>query len=71
MEIASDLDSIGLKTEPAELVLPVMGDLPKEYNVLVTTVGASKIEYKLEEVLQMLLIHEQQIIAEGRQESMG
>ena len=68
-EIASDLDSIGLKTEPAELVLPIMAGLPKEYSMLVTIVGASKTEYTLEEVLQMLLIHEQQIIAEGRQET--
>ena len=68
-EIASDLDSIGLTTEPAELVLPIMAGLPKEYSVLVTIVGASKKEYTLEEVLQMLLIHEQQIIAEGRQET--
>ena len=37
--------------------------------MLVTFVGASKPEYTLEEVLQMLLIHEQQIIAEGRQET--
>ena len=46
-----------------------MAGLPKEYSVLVTIVGASKTEYTLEEVLQMVLIHEQQIIAKGRQET--
>ena len=67
--IASDLDSIGHPTEPSELVLPIMAGLPKEYSVLVSIVGASKTEYTLEEILQILLIHEQQIIAEGRHET--
>ena len=67
--IASDLDAIGHPTEPSELVLPIMAGLPKEYSVLVSIVGASKTEYTLEEILQILLIHEQQIIAEGRHET--
>ena len=66
--IASNLKSIGQTTEDKDLVLPIMAGLPKEYSVLVTVVGASKTEHTLEEVLAMLLTHEQQISSEVQAE---
>ena len=67
--IASNLESIDQKTEDKDLVLPIMAGLPKEYSVLVTIVGASKTEYKLEEILAMLMTHEQQISSDAELQS--
>lgn len=51
------------------MVLPILAGLPKEYSVLVSIVGASKAEYTLEEILAMLLTHEQQISSEAATEA--
>lgn len=50
-------------------MLPILAGLPKEYSVLVSIVGASKAEYTLEEILAMLLTHEQQISSEAATEA--
>ena len=69
--IATDVVGVGHKPEDSEVTLQVLAGLPKDYRMLVTTIGASKEDYTLESMPPMLLQTEQQLKADQEEETVA
>ena len=59
--LAGDLEGVGHKPEPTEVIEPVLAGLPEQYNVLVTVITASQKELDLDSILVKLLSEAQLI----------
>ena len=59
--LAGDLEGVGHKPEPTEVIEPVLAGLPEQYDVLVTVITASMEELDLDTILVKLLSEEQRI----------
>ncbi len=59
--LAGDLEGVGHKPEPTEVIEPVLAGLPEQYDVLVTVITASQEELDLDSILVKLLSEEQRI----------